>query len=482
MPIDAAHYHARPVLLELGEGFYDEVEPARFPSHTIRFRGQPIEAELGLDTLDDEEWVAHFARFEPLPENLPRPLAMRYHGHQFRAYNPDLGDGRGFTFAQIASDHTGELLECGTKGSGTTPYSRRGDGRLTLKGGVREILAAEMLEALGVRTSRTLSLIETGESLERHDEPSPTRAGVLVRVGRSHIRFGSFQRHAATGHPERVESLLDHCVRHYAPSCKGASVPETAQRWFERVVSLSCDLCAQWMAAGFVHGVLNTDNMNINGESFDYGPWRFVPSFDPNFTAAYFDHSGLYRFGYQPAAVHWNLTRLAEALSVIAPIEALMGALDDFEEIFWRATCQHYTRRLGVVSKGHEEDSILLGALMDFMESTKAPFQQVFFDWYGGPASTARAASSPHATFYDAPEFAEVRRLLRRYEPREGVDLGHPYFADRRHPCDMVIEQMEALWEPIATRDDWGPLESAVDEIRQMGAALGASSDAVATE
>ena len=144
------------------------------------------------------EWSAHFGRFEPLPDSLAAPLALRYHGHQFRVYNPDIGDGRGFLFAQLR-DERGRLLDLGTKGSGTTPYSRSGDGRLTLKGAVREMLASEMLEALGVTTSRTFSIVETHEELWRGDEPSPTRSAVLVRLSHGHIRIGSFQRLAAKG-------------------------------------------------------------------------------------------------------------------------------------------------------------------------------------------------------------------------------------------------------------------------------------------
>src|SRR5690606_19132224 len=129
---------------------------------------------VGLEALDDAEWISHFGGFRPLPDNLERPLALRYHGHQFRVYNPEIGDGRGFLFAQIR-DGAGRLLDLGTKGSGVTPYSRQGDGRLTLKGAVREVLATEMLEALGVYTSKTFSVVETGEQLWRGDEPSPTR-------------------------------------------------------------------------------------------------------------------------------------------------------------------------------------------------------------------------------------------------------------------------------------------------------------------
>ena len=162
---------------ELGEGFSDPVRPAEFPDARIRVRNDRIAARVGLDGLTDDEWIAAFARFEPLPGNPAEPLAMRYHGHQFRIYNPELGDGRGFLFAQLREAGTGRLLDLGTKGSGRTPWSRGGDGRLTLKGGVREVLAAEMLEALGVPTSKSLLADRDRRGLQRNDEPSPTRVG-----------------------------------------------------------------------------------------------------------------------------------------------------------------------------------------------------------------------------------------------------------------------------------------------------------------
>ncbi|HYD45391.1 MAG TPA: protein adenylyltransferase SelO family protein, partial [Phenylobacterium sp.] len=178
MPLGPA-YRPDPRLTDLGEEFYDAVQPADFPQTILRHRNDRAAATIGLDSLADDEWIARLGRFQPLPGNLPQPLAMRYHGHQFRVYNPDLGDGRGFSFAQMREAGTDRLLELGTKGSGQTPWSRGGDGRLTLKGGVREALATAMLEALGVPTSRTLSLIETGEALTRGDEPSPTRSSVV---------------------------------------------------------------------------------------------------------------------------------------------------------------------------------------------------------------------------------------------------------------------------------------------------------------
>ena len=218
MPVSPA-YRPDPRFVGLGEAFADPVAPAAFPRTDIRFRNDRAAASVGLDGLSDDEWRAHFARFEPLPDNQPQPLAMRYHGHQFRVYNPDLGDGRGFLFAQLREAGSGRLLDLGTKGSGPTPYSRTADGRLTLKGGVREVLATAMLEALGVPTSRSFSLIETGEDLQRPDEPSPDRSGaVLTRLSHSHIRFGTFQRHAYFNLPQNIERLIDHVIENYYPA------------------------------------------------------------------------------------------------------------------------------------------------------------------------------------------------------------------------------------------------------------------------
>ena len=210
----AAAYAPDPQILQLAEWLGDEVAPADFPQAVLRFRNRRWDKAVGLAELSDADWVRHFARFEPLPDNLPHPLALRYHGHQFRVYNPELGDGRGFTFAQLR-DGAGRLLDLGTKGSGLTPWSRTADGRLTLKGAVREILATEMLEALGAYTSKTFSVVETGEQLVRGDEPSPTRSAVLVRLSHGHIRIGSFQRLAAYELKSEMEQLVAYCLKQF---------------------------------------------------------------------------------------------------------------------------------------------------------------------------------------------------------------------------------------------------------------------------
>jgi uncharacterized protein YdiU (UPF0061 family) len=451
----------------LGPDFYDIVAPAAFPETILRYRNQRWAEGIGLGDLSEAQWLDHFGRFAPLPGSYEKPLALRYHGHQFQVYNPDLGDGRGFLFAQLHDLDDGRLLDLTTKGSGRTPWSRGADGRLTLKGGVREVLATEMLEALGVYTSKTLSLIETGEELERHDEPSPTRAAVLVRLTHSPIRIGTFQRLAFLEDRDNLARLLDYCVETYLPECRRPEMPERAAALMQRVAENVARLGASWTAAGFVHGVLNTDNINLTGESFDYGPWRFLPTYDPAFTAAYFDTSGLYAFGRQPDALAWNLTRLAECLVPLSTIDLLEPALNAFWPAFRREIGRAICRRLGVESFGPDRDADLVTALFAFFMTSGAPYEQVFFDWYGGAASTGRAATSPSATLYAGAAFNGFRRELDAHPPRPGLSLAHPYFA-RPRPRTMLIEEMEALWAPIAAADDWAPFHQALAEIGEQ--------------
>jgi uncharacterized protein YdiU (UPF0061 family) len=454
----------------LGDDFFDRVEPAIFPQTILRHRDQRWAARIGLDDLTDTQWLRHFGRFEPLPGSLPQPLALRYHGHQFRSYNADLGDGRGFLFAQAYDLADGRLMDLGTKGSGKTPWSRGGDGRLTLKGGVREVLATEMLEGLGVYTSKSLSLVETGEALYRGDEPSPTRSSVLVRLSHSHIRIGTFQRLAYLEDSEGLGQLLDYAIANYYPELADATDKPAA--FLQAVVSNVARLGAQWIAAGFVHGVLNTDNINITGESFDYGPWRFLPAYDPDFTAAYFDETGLYSFGRQPDTLAWNLTRLAECLLPLSSIEALEPALNTVWPSFRAELPRQILRRLGLVPRDTEADGAFVTDLFGFLAATKAPYEQFFFDWRGGGLSAERAAASPSAQFYASEAFRPVANGLEQYGPADDLSLDHPYFA-RQRPRTMLIEEMEAIWAPIAERDDWDLFQTTLAEIAEMRQAYG---------
>ena len=471
MPVSAA-YDPDPRFATLGPEFADPVAPADFPMAAIRHRNQRAARSVGLETLTESEWGAHFARFEPLPGNQATPLAMRYHGHQFRTYNPDLGDGRGFLFAQLRERETGRLLDLGTKGSGRTPWSRGGDGRLTLKGGMREVLATAMLEALGVPTSRSLSLIETGEALQRGDEPSPTRSAVLTRLSWSHIRFGTFQRLAALGRADLIRILVDHVIEIYYPELDGA--PDTAAGLLTAVAARSAHLAACWMTAGFVHGVLNTDNMNITGESFDYGPYRFLPRNDPNFVAAYFDSAGLYSFGRQPEAVFWNLRQLAGALSLIAETEPLVAALNGYSASYRQALTAAMLNRLGLRPRSPAADVDLANAafraLAEGGETLR--WEPFFFDWFGGLASEARALKGSRAPCYGGEAFIDFRARLADHEPDRLERLEAAYFAGSE-PEELLYDQIESLWAAIADADDWAPFEAKLAAIEGARAAWG---------
>jgi len=457
-------YRPDPKILTLGAEFYDPVEPADFPKCIPRFLNRRWAERVGLGHLEDAQWATHFCRFEPLAENLRQPLALRYHGHQFRVYNPDIGDGRGFLFAQLRDD-LDRLLDLGTKGSGQTPYSRTADGRLTLKGGVREVLATEMLEALGVNTSKTFALFETGEDLVRGDEPSPTRSSVLTRLGHGHIRIGTFQRLAFFGETENISKLASYCLEHLYGEQPSGDAAENALRLFDLVSAATAKLAASYLAAGFVHGVLNSDNIAITGESFDYGPWRFTPEWDPDFTAAYFDYHGLYSFGRQPEAIHWDLAQFAGCLTLVMEAPPLSEALGKWTEQFNEALIDALLKRLGVVARDPVEDRALAAALVGALQSRAAGIDQVFFDWRGG--------RDPGEERYPSEPF---RALAEALQGRQ-IPAAHPYWADP-HPCSMHIEEVEAVWAAIAEHDDWAPFEAKVAAIRRMGEAMAADAPA----
>jgi uncharacterized protein YdiU (UPF0061 family) len=444
-------------ILELGESFYDAVRPAEFPRCMARFVNRRWADRVGLRGLSDADWSRHFCRFEPLPGNLPQPLALRYHGHQFRVYNPDIGDGRGFLFAQLRDDR-GRLLDLGTKGSGQTPYSRRGDGRLTLKGGVREVLATETLEALGVNTSKSFVLFETGEELWRGDEPSPTRSSVLTRLSHGHIRIGNFQRLAFFGDHEGIATLARYCLANLLDEPVGDDA-ENAARLLDRACSATATLAASYIAAGFIHGVLNSDNINVTGESFDYGPWRFAPEWDEDFVAAYFDELGLYSFGRQPEAIHWDVAQLAGCLAMIGEAPALSDLLGQWPDRFQTALLDRMMARLGIDRRGVAEDRPLVSAALKALRSRHVGIDRFFFDWRGGRV--------PVDEVYGAEEFDELRALLEgRQRP-----VAHPYWSDDA-PCSMLIDEVESIWSAIAENDDWKPFESKIEAIRRFGDAM----------
>lgn len=458
---------------DLGQDYADEVVAATFPSHQLRFRNDALLSKLGRSPSEvtDADFIAAFGQFKmPHP-----PLAMRYHGHQFGEYNPYLGDGRGFLYGQVRGTD-GRLYDLGTKGSGTTPYSRGGDGRLTLKGGVREVLAAEMLHVSGVNTSRCLSLIETGEALWRGDEPSPTRSSVMVRFSQSHIRFGTFERLHYHGRSDLVQPLLDHVVVYYYPHLQVES--DVYARFYAELVQRTARLVAQWMAAGFCHGVLNTDNMSITGESFDYGPYAFLDRYDPNFTAAYFDHFRRYSYTNQPAACYWNLEMLKIPLKMVIPEADLDAGLSTFGTHLQTEYRLRMLQKLGVPClSAQEADDLLEQTLMLLLKSDVGYTE--FFCWLRQSFNALwrqdetlimgenRSAESVEMRL-DATLFEQWRRLYHHALTQvsvEEIETVAQRLRQHNPTVALIRPQIEAIWEPIVEEDNWEPFQQLLAKI-----------------
>ncbi|HRD75245.1 MAG TPA: protein adenylyltransferase SelO family protein, partial [Hyphomicrobiaceae bacterium] len=236
-------------------------------------------------------------------------------------------------------------------------------------------------------------------------------------------------------------------------------------------VAAVAEMGAEWFQAGFVHGVLNTDNTVITGESFDYGPWRFLPTLDPAFTAAYFDETGLYAYGRQAGALFWNLQRLAECLLPLSSEAALVAALETFGSAYQTAVARFTLARLGLADQDGRGLDEIVRPFYAALAAANIPFERAFFDLVGG-ARKDRIAASPYHIVYDAEPFASLTALMRDWPKAAGLEaaLAHSYFADQA-PRTMLIDEVEAIWAPIAERDDWQHLHKAIAAIRQMGAA-----------
>jgi uncharacterized protein YdiU (UPF0061 family) len=285
------------------------------------------------------------------------------------------------------------------------------------------------------------------------------------------VRFGSFQRPAYREDRATLRALLDLAIAEYAPELCHLG-EHAAAAFLGLVVERSAHLCARWMAAGFVHGVLNTDNLNVTGESFDYGPWRFLPHYEPGFTAAYFDQFGLYAFARQPEAVFWALTQLGGALKLVADAEPLTEALNGFGPAYIRELRAAFLDRLGVQSLGEAADQRLLDTTLALLrEGGEAlRWEPLFFDWFGGFASSARALGGPRARLYQGEAFDAFRFALFEHQPDRPERLEHPMFA-AAEPEEMLIDEVEAIWAAIDAADDWAPLH---DKVARLEAARGA--------
>jgi len=296
---------------------------------------------------------------------------------------------------------------------------------------------------------------------------------VLTRLSHSHIRFGTFQRHAYHDRADLIGALVEHAVETYYPGLGNAEDKPVAL--FSAVLERAADLAGRWMAAGFVHGVLNTDNMNLTGESFDYGPYRFLPRNDPNFVAAYFDENGLYAFGRQPEAVFWNLRQLAGALTLVADAHPLVEMLNGFSAAYRTALAAAMLRRLGLAPQGFDADVDLVNAAFRALaEGGEAlRWEPFFFDWFGGLASETRALAGSRAALYGGEAFSEFRARLAAYQMDRPERLAAPYFA-QAEPEELLYDQIEALWASIADRDDWTPFEAKLAriEVARRGWAL----------
>lgn len=455
-----------PALESLGDDYYDQVAAADFPEHILRFRNNQLLPLLGLEPklVQDGDFREAFGFFEG-----KRPfLALRYHGYQFGEYNSRLGDGRGFLYGQVRGTD-GNLYDLGTKGSGQTPYSRGADGRLTLKGGVREILASEALQQLGVNTSRCLSLIETGESLWRSDEPSPTRASVMVRLSLSHIRFGSFERLHYLKRPDLIKKLLDHVIDNYYPNI--AYAQDRYGKFYTELVERTAQLAAQWMAAGFCHGVLNTDNMSITGESFDYGPYAFMPTYNPHFTAAYFDYGGRYCYANQPGICKLNLEMLQAPLATVIPQGDLDGGIAQFDECYFSNYCQLMVNKLGFSKLPEEQVSLLVGYTIKALEETQVRYHQFFAElaqgfnhhWREDPKVILRDASFPVAGW--EPWIATYSQVLRSL-PMEEMDRIKERLENHNPKTALLRPLIESVWKPITEDDNWQPFYDLIRKIR----------------
>jgi serine/tyrosine/threonine adenylyltransferase len=471
-PILSLNYES--ALESLGADYYDDVVAAEFSQQILRFRNDDLLTQLGLDhaQVSDSHFTEAFGKFDHPAHPF---LALRYHGYQFGQYNPGLGDGRGFLYGQVRGVD-GELYDFGTKGSGRTPYSRGGDGMLTLKGGVREVLAAEALHQMGVKTSRCLSMIETGLDLWRGDEPSPTRSSVMVRFSRSHIRFGTFERLNYLNRPDLIQKLLDHVIEYYYSHLCTIDSRDRYAQFYEELVQRVAELVAQWMAVGFCHAVLNTDNMSITGESFDYGPFAFLPTYDPTFTAAYFDHSGRYSYGNQPGICKLNLELLQKPLSAVIEQAEMTASLAKFEGYYFPHYKKLLLQKLGWTRQSTPVWDDLLDATLQILSDTQVGYHQFFFEI--GQAFKLRWKKDIN-TILNETELMPIiasnsgySKWLQLYHqalsevPKSDLQSIEDILIKSNPQTILLRPQIESIWEPITQSNDWEPFYTLLAKIK----------------
>ena len=336
----------------------------------------PLAAELGLAGLR-EAGVGVLTGHEIVPGS--HPVAMAYAGHQFGSYAPLLGDGRALLLGELMTDDG--LVDLHLKGSGRTPFARGGDGRAALGPMLREFVIAEAMHALGIPTTRALAVVTTGDRIHRAGDDI---GAVLVRVAASHLRVGMFEYAARLPDRTVLQRLADHAIERHHPGARDADVPALAL--LDAVVGAQASLIADWMSVGFIHGVMNTDNTTISGETIDYGPCAFMDRYDPDTVYSSIDHAGRYRYGNQPAIAEWNLTRLAEALlplmheqddGVDAAIRSAKEVLATFVPRYEGAFHARLRRKLGLLTE-RDGDDRLFDELFEAMRSDRADLTLTF--------------------------------------------------------------------------------------------------------
>ena len=353
---------------ELPQDFYNLQNWQGFNNPLLVIENVQLKQELGLENIEKQKLLDIFNGLLSI-KNL-KPLSMAYSGHQFGQYVEQLGDGRGLLLGKV--DSSEGLVDIHLKGAGKTPYSRFGDGRAVLRSVIREYLCGEAMHALSIPTSRALMIIGSDEMVIR--EKSET-AAMLARTAKTHIRFGNFEYFHYNNKPEYVKVLADFCIENY-PAYFSRS-KNKYEEFFRSVVEQTACMIALWQACGFSHGVMNTDNMSILGETFDYGPYGFMEDYLPSYVCNHSDHQGRYAFKNQPYIGLWNCSALGHALSSLISEETQGEILKTYELIFQNKLAELYRKKLGL-TKSHNEDAQLIQGLLDIMESEKLDYTNTF--------------------------------------------------------------------------------------------------------
>jgi serine/tyrosine/threonine adenylyltransferase len=427
-----------------------------FPEPQLLLLNAPLATELGLDpeSLHQPGGVRFLVGNEvPAGAN---PVAQAYSGHQFGMYSPRLGDGRALLLGELETPR-GDVRDVHLKGSGRTPFARGGDGLAALGPMLREYVVSEAMHALGIPTTRSLAVVATGQQVRR-DQLLP--GAVLTRVAASHLRVGTFQYAWASGDTDLVRRLADHAIDRHHPQVRDADNPYLA--FFEAVVAAQASLVAQWMLVGFVHGVMNTDNMTISGETIDYGPCAFMDAFDFATVYSSIDEGGRYAYGRQPAIAEWNLARLAEPLLPLigddleAAARTATDSLGRFREHYARAWYSGMARKLGLPA-GLSEDVVtplvddLVGLLQEGHPDTTWFFRNL--------GDAARGDTEPaRGLLLDIRSFDEwAQRWLALAPDAAAMDRVNPIYIPRNHLVEAALT--------AATEGDLTPVQRLVDVV-----------------